>query len=592
MRKIRLQKTGRRPAAPSSSRADLNEPQRAAATAPDGYNLILAGPGSGKTRVITYRVAYLIARGVPAESILLVTFTRRAAREMVGRLETLIGPQAAQVWAGTFHHIGNRLLRRSAEAPRLRAELHDPRRRGPARPGPPGDGRRRARRHRPDGPEAGGGPAPDQLRLQRRPAARRGRRRAQPRPGRVGSRSSRPPPTAYAERKQAANCMDYDDLLGQWARLLDEFPDQRAAQARMFRHILIDEMQDTNTVQVDLVETIARAGPGNLTAVGDDAQSIYRFRGANYDNILKFPERNPGAGDLPARDQLPLDARDRRLHQRLDRPQRLGLPQDARLGPAGRGSSPLVVPAADAYEEAEFLCQQILELPRAGASPWAGWPSSTATTTTASCSRPSWSPGASPTRSGAACGSSSRPTSRTCWPTCRILVNPRDEPAWRRLLLLLPGDRPGQGRRRSATGSPRPPTRSRRWRRPRRWRCVPAKSKGFFAGFVADLRKVAGRPSPRPTRPPRSARSSRAAIPATVRARYERPDNRIADIEQLAVLAARYDSLERLIADLLLAGDVYGMDTLDADEPDRRTWSSARSTRPRGWSGRASSSPA
>ena len=85
-------------------------------TAPDGYNLILAGPGSGKTRVITYRVAYLIARGVPAESILLVTFTRRAAREMVGRLESLIGPQAAKVWAGTFHHIGNRLLlRRSAQ---------------------------------------------------------------------------------------------------------------------------------------------------------------------------------------------------------------------------------------------------------------------------------------------------------------------------------------------------------------------------------------------------------------------------------------------------------------------------------------------
>ena len=94
---------------------ELNDSQRAAATAPDGYNLILAGPGSGKTRVITYRVAYLIATGVPPESIMLVTFTRRAAREMVRRLESLIGEQAAQVWAGTFHHIGNRLLRRAAE---------------------------------------------------------------------------------------------------------------------------------------------------------------------------------------------------------------------------------------------------------------------------------------------------------------------------------------------------------------------------------------------------------------------------------------------------------------------------------------------
>src|SRR6478735_889883 len=95
---------------------DLNDAQREAATAPDGANLILAGPGSGKTRVITYRVAYLIAKGVPPEAILLVTFTRRAAREMVGRLEGLIGPQSARVWAGTFHHIGNRLLRRSAAA--------------------------------------------------------------------------------------------------------------------------------------------------------------------------------------------------------------------------------------------------------------------------------------------------------------------------------------------------------------------------------------------------------------------------------------------------------------------------------------------
>ncbi len=113
MRKIRLKSTLNSRLMELFER-ELNESQLKAATAPDGYNLILAGPGSGKTRVITFRVAYLIATGVAGESIMLVTFTRRAAREMVRRLQPLIGERATKVWAGTFHHIGNRLLRRAA----------------------------------------------------------------------------------------------------------------------------------------------------------------------------------------------------------------------------------------------------------------------------------------------------------------------------------------------------------------------------------------------------------------------------------------------------------------------------------------------
>ena len=113
MRKIRLKSTLNSRLLELFER-ELNESQLKAATAPDGYNLILAGPGSGKTRVITYRVAYLIASGALADSIMLVTFTRRAAREMVRRLQPLVGERATRVWAGTFHHIGNRLLRRAA----------------------------------------------------------------------------------------------------------------------------------------------------------------------------------------------------------------------------------------------------------------------------------------------------------------------------------------------------------------------------------------------------------------------------------------------------------------------------------------------
>ena len=293
MRKIRLKSTLATRLS-EQFRRELNESQHAAVTAPDGYNLILAGPGSGKTRVITYRVAYLIASGVPAGSIMLVTFTRRAAREMVRRLESLIGEQGNQVWAGTFHHIGNRVLRRVApilgyqpnftildsedQLDLMRLAMDDAGFSGtgnwhPSRPPCSIGSAYSANVNRPDG--RGGRRAPPEL------------VDWQPEMQAVAA--------AYSRRKQASNSMDYDDLLLQWGRLIREFPEQRESHGQMFRHILIDEMQDTNAVQVDVVEAIAAAGPGNLTAVGDDAQSIYRFRGADYDNILRFPERHPGA---------------------------------------------------------------------------------------------------------------------------------------------------------------------------------------------------------------------------------------------------------------------------------------------------------
>ena len=368
---------------------------------------------------------------------------------------------------------------------------------------------------------------------------------------------------AYARRKRAANCMDYDDLLGQWARLIDEFPDQKAAQGRMFRHILIDEMQDTNTIQAALVESIARAGPGNLTAVGDDAQSIYRFRGANYDNILKFPERNPGARVF----QLTVNYR--------STPEIVAF-TNASIGhnvsgfaktlESARppGMRPVVVPAADAYEEAEFLCQQILECHEQGiglnrmAVLYRNHHDSILLQAELVARGINYT-----VRSGLRFFEQAHIKDVLAY--LRVVVNPRDESAWRRLLLLLPGIGPAKAAavcaKLAQAADPLAALAT-----AETMAAVPSKSRGMFAGFVADLRAIL---ATRPESNPAAAVASvlKGGYPATVRSKYERPDNRIADIEQLAILAARYDSLERLIAELLLAGDVYGMDTLAGDEP-------------------------
>jgi DNA helicase-2/ATP-dependent DNA helicase PcrA len=560
MRKIQLKST---PASRLGEhfQRDLNEAQRAAVTAPDGYNLILAGPGSGKTRVITFRVAYLIASGVPADSIMLVTFTRRAAREMVHRLESLIGEQANRIWAGTFHHIGNRLLRRAA--PLLG--------------------------YQPNFTILDGEDQIDLIRLAMDDAKLTGTGKMAPRPAEVqhlisfSANVDRPlaevvaerhpelaewataieaVAKAYAVRKRDANCMDYDDLLLQWGWLIREVPEQRALQGRMFRHLLIDEMQDTNAVQVAVVETIAAAGPGNLTAVGDDAQSIYRFRGADYDNILRFAERHPGTRifhletNYRSTPQIVAFTRASIAHNTTGFPKEL---VSARSG----GVLPLVVATEDAYDEAAFICEQILEerdkgvaLGRIAVLYRNHYDSIVLQGELLARGIPYT------VRSGMRFFEQAHIKDVLAF--LRIVVNPRDEASWRRLLLLIPGVGPAKAaalhQHLARSGNALEAIES-----AEAMALLPAKSKGFFAGFVGDVRKL------RATDPETHPAAAIAAIlkggyPATVRLKYERPENRIADIEQFALLAGRYDSLQRLVADLILAGDVYGMDSIAADE--------------------------
>ncbi len=561
MRKIRLSSPLNARLAENFQR-ELNDSQRAAATAPDGYNLILAGPGSGKTRVITYRVAYLIQSGVPAESVMLVTFTRRAAREMVRRMQSLIGQRAAKVWAGTFHHIGNRLLRRAATL----------------------------LGYEPNFTILDSEDQLDLIRLAMDDAGLSGTGKLAPKPAAVhhmisySANVNRPlsqivaerdaelvawqsqidaTAAAYAERKRAANCMDYDDLLLQWGRLVREFPEERAAQARVFRHILIDEMQDTNAVQVEVVEAIAAAGAGNLTAVGDDAQSIYRFRGADYDNILKFPDRHQGARVF----QLEINYRSTPQIVAFTRASiahnASGFAKEL-VSARSDGLLPLVIATEDAYDEAVLICQEILEAREKGlalgqiAVLYRNHHDSILLQGELLARGIPYT-----VRSGLRFFEQAH--IKDVMAHLRIVVNPRDEASWRRLLLLLPGIGPAKAaavyRHLSQSTRPFDALES-----AEAMALIPPKSKGFFAGFVSDLMQL------RATDPERNPAAAVSAIlkggyPATVRTLYERPDNRIADIEQFALLAAKFDSLERLVSDLLLAGDVYGMDSAADNDP-------------------------
>lgn len=269
--------------------ADLDDAQRAAVLAGPGPLLVVAGAGSGKTRVLTRRVARLVAEGEDPARILLLTFTQKAAREMVARIAALLDPGAARaIEAGTFHAVAARILRQFGDRIGLRRDfgLLDPA--GAVEvldevlgEGPTGLGRML--------------PAPRvllrilSLSLNAdRPIAAVVERLA-PRHGEVTG-AIEGVLGRFCARKLELNALDYDDLLAHGHLLLTEDDSVRAALAERFRQVLVDEYQDTNPLQAALVSMIG-SGHGNVTAVGDDAQAIYGFRGASVGHILAFEHR-------------------------------------------------------------------------------------------------------------------------------------------------------------------------------------------------------------------------------------------------------------------------------------------------------------
>jgi len=269
---------------------ELNEEQLAAATAPDGPLLVLAAAGTGKTRTLVYRVAYLVQNGIPADNILLLTFTNRAAREMLERAYGVVGDGVGGVWGGTFHHMSNRILRRHASRIGFQPDYTIMDR----------DDSRTLVSHciKELNLQSREFPKRDALAGLFSTAANTCRPLDEVVEGRFADLPVLPEDilavhALYRKRKQQLGAMDFDDLLVNCRELFERNDDVLRCYQQRFRHVLVDEYQDTNTVQAALVDMLAGAH-GNLFVVGDDFQSIYAWRGANYRNIMSFPERYAG----------------------------------------------------------------------------------------------------------------------------------------------------------------------------------------------------------------------------------------------------------------------------------------------------------
>jgi len=273
--------------------AELNEQQLAAVTASPGPLLVIAGAGSGKTRTLTYRVAYLLENGIDPRNILLLTFTNKAARQMLDRVANLLPVDASGLWGGTFHSIGNRMLRRHGSALGYSSgfSIMD----------------REDQKDLIDTVVAAAGINPKEIRFPK------GDVLAEifsfvvntetPIDGLLAEKfpyflplldQIKDVQARYEKKKKSTNSMDFDDLLEKTLRMLKEHEEIASFYRRQFQFILVDEYQDTNKIQADFIDTLA-SEHRNVMVVGDDAQSIYSWRGANFKNILAFPQRYPDA---------------------------------------------------------------------------------------------------------------------------------------------------------------------------------------------------------------------------------------------------------------------------------------------------------
>ena len=344
---------------------ELTPEQLNVATASDGPMLVIAGAGSGKTRTVTYRVAYLVESGIPLDRILLVTFTNKAAHEMISRVELLLKRDVSGIWGGTFHHIGNLMLRRHAKLIGYQQNF--------------------TILDRADGKsliDSCIAEAKIDVKSKRFPKAENLQD--------IFSLSLNTNRNivdiifhnysqfeqqmeqiefvfkTYVQRKAKHNLMDFDDLLFNWWKLLDKNPEIAEKYSQKFVHILVDEYQDTNFIQAKIIDLLSKAHK-NLMIVGDDSQSIYSFRGAHFKNIINFPKVYPDSKFFKLETNHRSTPEIISIANSVIELSKEKFDKNLKAVRAS-GSKPAVIPIRNVFGQASFIAQRMLELRDEGTS--------------------------------------------------------------------------------------------------------------------------------------------------------------------------------------------------------------------------------
>jgi DNA helicase-2/ATP-dependent DNA helicase PcrA len=537
-------------------RKELNEAQYEAVTAAEGPLLVIAGAGTGKTRTLVFRVAHLVNIGVDPRSILLLTFTRRAAEEMLRRASLLIDNRCAKVSGGTFHSFANTILRHYGR----RLDL------SPAF----------TIMDRPD--------SEDVIQLLRAEMGLNTKEKRFPRKQTVAEIYSMAlnkqwtiPELIerdylhlndyledllrlyerYVDYKKGKSLLDYDDLLIRLKNLLADHEEVRRRLSDAYRFIMVDEFQDTNRLQADIIRLLA-ATHDNVMVVGDDAQSIYSFRGANFRNIMDFPKEFPGARIISLeenyRSTQPILSFTNEIIGRARERYEKNL-----FTRKNEGDTPLLVQAESEQAQSRFVCQKVLELREEGVPLWdiavlfrSSFHSFDLEIELARHNIPFVKRGGFQFMESAHV--------KDLLAHLRILSNPQDAVSWSRILLLLEGVGPQQSQKiiRWLLEGAHPVERLRSF-----------ETKGKVAHGLRTLAQVL-EACGQGERPADKAQYLMQYYTPVLKRKY--PDDypkRLKDMEHFQGMTERYRSLERLLSDMALeppTDSVGGVLAVDPDE--------------------------